>query len=231
MKDLFLLITIVRRDDANEYEEFYSSEGVGVVYTTPCNGTAHAKTLNLLGIERTEKSMLLSTVTSQTLKRLKRHLTVNMKIDLPDRGVAMAIPLSGVGGNRTLEFFHAGQQRSENIQTEDKSMESTHELIVAIYERGYTDMVMDAAREAGAAGGTTINAKGTAAGAEKFFGLTLAVEKEIVFIVSDVNKKKDIMKAIMQKAGVDSKAHALVFSLPVSDTAGFRFSDTIEKDA
>lgn len=231
MKDLFLLITIVRRDDANEYEEFYSSEGVGVVYTTPCNGTAHAKTLNLLGIERTEKSMLLSTVTSQTLKRLKRHLTMNMKIDLPDRGVAMAIPLSGVGGNRTLEFFHAGQQRSENIQTEDKSMESTHELIVAIYERGYTDMVMDAAREAGAAGGTTINAKGTAAGAEKFFGLTLAVEKEIVFIVSDVNKKKDIMKAIMQKAGVDSKAHAIVFSLPVSDTAGFRFSDTIEKDA
>ena len=231
MKDLFLLITIVRRDDANEYEEFYSSEGVGVVYTTPCNGTAHAKTLNLLGIERTEKSMLLSTVTSQTLKRLKRHLTMNMKIDLPDRGVAMAIPLSGVGGNRTLEFFHAGQQRSENIQTEDKSMESTHELIVAIYERGYTDMVMDAAREAGAAGGTTINAKGTAAGAEKFFGLTLAVEKEIVFIVSDVNKKKDIMKAIMQKAGVDSKAHALVFSLPVFDTAGFRFSDTIEKDA
>lgn len=231
MKDLFLLITIVRRDDAKEYEEFYSSEGVGVVYTTPCNGTAHAKTLNLLGIERTEKSMLLSTVTSQTLKRLKRHLTVNMKIDLPDRGVAMAIPLSGVGGNRTLEFFHAGQQRSENIKTEDKSMESTHELIVAIYERGYTDMVMDAAREAGAAGGTTINAKGTAAGAEKFFGLTLAVEKEIVFIVSDVNKKKDIMKAIMQKAGVDSKAHALVFSLPVSDTAGFRFSDTIEKDA
>ncbi|MBR2431341.1 MAG: P-II family nitrogen regulator [Clostridia bacterium] len=231
MKDLFLLITIVRRYDANEYEEFYSSEGVGVVYTTPCNGTAHAKTLNLLGIERTEKSMLLSTVTSQTLKRLKRHLTMNMKIDLPDRGVTMAIPLSGVGGNRTLEFFNAGQKTSENIQTEDNSMESTHELIVAIYERGYTDMVMDAAREAGAAGGTTINAKGTAAGAEKFFGLTLAVEKEIVFIVSDVNKKKDIMKAIMQKAGVDSKAHALVFSLPVSDTAGFRFSDTIEKDA
>ena len=231
MKDLFLLITIVRRDDAKEYEEFYSSEGVGVVYTTPCNGTAHAKTLNLLGIERTEKSMLLSTVTSQTLKRLKRHLTMNMKIDLPDRGVAMAIPLSGVGGNRTLEFFNAGQKTSENIQTEDNSMESTHELIVAIYERGYTDMVMDAAREAGAAGGTTINAKGTAAGAEKFFGLTLAVEKEIVFIVSDVNKKKDIMKAIMQKAGVDSKAHAIVFSLPVSDTAGFRFSDTIEKDA
>ena len=230
MKDLFLLMTIVRRKDAPEYEEFYRGEGVEVVYTTPCNGTAHAKTLDLLGIERTEKSMLLSTVTADTLKTLKRRLTVDMKIDLPDRGVAMAVPLSGVGGSRTLEYFTSGQTVADNTKTEDNTMQSSHELIMAIYEKGYTDLVMDAAREAGAGGGTTINAKGTGAGAEKFFGLSLAVEKEIVLIVSDVNKKKDIMKAIMQKAGVDSKAHALVFSLPVSTTAGFRFSDTIEKE-
>ena len=223
MKDLFLLITIVRRDDAKEYEEFYSSEGVGVVYTTPCNGTAHAKTLNLLGIERTEKSMLLSTVTSHTLKRLKRHLTVNMKIDLPDRGVAMAIPLSGVGGNRTLEFFHAGQQRSENIQTEDKSMESTHELIVAIYERGYTDMVMDAARKAGATGGTAVHAKGTGTDlARKFFGVSIAEEKELIFILARTEDRKAIMKGVMSGAGMQTEAQALVFSMPVSDLAGLR---------
>ena len=230
MKDLFLLMTIVRRKDAPEYEEFYRGEGVEVVYTTPCNGTAHAKTLDLLGVERTEKSMLLSTVTADTLKTLKRRLTVDMKIDLPDRGVAMAVPLSGVGGSRTLEYFTSGQTVADNTKTEDNTMQSSHELIMAIYEKGYTDLVMDAAREAGAGGGTTINAKGTGAGAEKFFGLSLAVEKEIVLIVSDVNKKKDIMKAIMQTAGIDSKAHALVFSLPVSTTAGFRFSDTIEKE-
>lgn len=223
-------MTIVRRKDAPEYEEFYRGEGVEVVYTTPCNGTAHAKTLDLLGVERTEKSMLLSTVTADTLKTLKRRLTVDMKIDLPDRGVAMAVPLSGVGGSRTLEYFTSGQIVADNTKTEDNTMQSSHELIIAIYEKGYTDLVMDAAREAGAGGGTTINAKGTGAGAEKFFGLSLAVEKEIVLIVSDVNKKKDIMKAIMQKAGIDSKAHALVFSLPVSTTAGFRFSDTIEKE-
>ena len=230
MKDLFLLITIVRRKDATEYETFYRNHGVDTVYTTACNGTAHAKTLSILGIERTEKSMLMSTVTDDTLKKLKRSLTLDMKIDLPDRGVAMAIPLSGVGGSRTLEYLTAGQITADNNKTEDNGMQSSHELIVAIYEKGYTDLVMDAAREAGAGGGTTINAKGTAAGAEKFFGLSLAVEKEMVFIVSSVDNKKDIMKAIMQKAGVDSKAHAIVFSLPVSATAGFRFADTVEKE-
>ncbi len=230
MKDLFLLLTIVRHSDAVEYEEFYAKEGVAMVYTAACNGTAHAKTLDLLGIERTQKAMLLSTVTADTLAKLKRDLTQRMQIDLPDRGVAMAIPLSGVGGSKTLEYFTSGQKQAENTQTEEDTMQSSHELIIAIYEKGYTDLVMDAAREAGARGGTTISAKGTAAGVEKFFGLTLAVEKEIVLIVSDAEGKKPIMKAIMQKAGTDSKAHAIVFSLPVSDTAGFRFADTVDKN-
>ena len=164
------------------------------------------------------------------MKTLTKALTVEMKIDLPNRGVAMAIPLSGIGGAHALEFFTAGQGPVSE-QTEEKKMQSDYELIVAIYEKGYTDLVMDAAREAGAGGGTTIRAKGTGAGAEKFFGLSLAVEKEIVFIVSHVNKKKEIMKAIMQKAGVETKAHALVFSLPVSETAGFRFADMVDKDS
>lgn len=231
MKNLYWLVTIIQRNDAQEYEEFYLSNGVGVAYSVPCNGTAHARTLNLLGLERTEKSMLFSVVTEDTLKLLKRRLTMEMKIDLPNRGVAMAVPMSGVGGKTALEYLSAGQELDITDKTEEKKMQSDYELIVAIYEKGYTDMVMDAAREAGARGGTTIKAKGTAAGAEKFFGLSLAVEKEIVFIVSSQEKKKDIMKAIMQKAGVDTKAHALAFSLPVSETAGFRFADTVEKES
>jgi nitrogen regulatory protein PII len=157
-----------------------------------------------------------------------------MKIDLPDRGIAVAIPLSGIGGAKALEYFKMGQTDNDadqnDQQTKEKNMQTAQELIMAIYEKGYTDLVMDAAREAGAAGGTTIKAKGTGAGAEKFFGLSLAEEKEIVLIVSSNEKKKDIMKAIMHKAGMDSKAHALVFSLPVTDTAGFRFSDTVDKE-
>jgi hypothetical protein len=68
------------------------------------------------------------------------------------------------------------------------------------------------------------------AASEKFFGITLAEEKEIVLIVSSTEQKKDIMRAIMQKAGIDTKAHALVFSLPVTDTAGFRLADTVDKE-
>ena len=221
-------MTIIQRQDTAEYENFYLGHGVNVSYSLPCSGTAHEKTLALLGIERTEKSVLFSAVPGELLESLMRKLTVEMKIDLPDRGIAVAIPFSGIGGLKTFEYFMGSDVAPE--KKEDDCMQSGYELIVTIYEKGYTDMVMDAAREAGARGGTTIRAKGTAAGAEKFFGLSIAEEKEMLFIVSTTEKKKDIMKAIMQNAGIETKAHALTFSLPVSDTAGFRFADTVDKD-
>ena len=230
MKNVYFLITIIRRSDAREYEEFYKKHNANALYAINCNGTVHKKTLDLLGIERSEKTMLTTVTSADTLKGLLRGLTTEMQIDLPDRGVAVAIPLASIGGARQLEFFTNSQ--IEDLQKEAEEMNSDFELIVAICEKGFTNTVMDAARSAGAGGGTTIKARGTGAqAAEKFFGISLAEEKEIIFIVSDVNKKKDIMRAIMHDAGISTDAHTLVFSLPVSATAGFRFADTVQKEA
>ena len=232
MKGLCLLITIIKRSDIKEYHEFFEKNSISVIYDTLGNGTAHEKTLALFGIEKNEKAVLLSLVTYPTLKKVLRGLALEMKIDLPDRGIAVAVPLASMGGAKALEYFSAGQEidETETSLNEEEKMQTVQELIVAIYQKGYTDMVMDAAREAGAGGGTTIRAKGTSAGAQKFFGLSLAEEKEMLFIVTQTEKKKDIMKAIMQKAGTDSEAHSLVFSLPVTDTAGFRFTDEVVKE-
>lgn len=236
MKGLCLLFTIIKRSDIKEYHDFFERNSVSVIYDTLGNGTAHEKTLALLGIEKNEKAVLISLVTYSTLKKVLRGLALEMKIDLPDRGIAVAIPLSSVGGAKALEYFSAGQDiddtnnEKDSSQNEEVKMQTVQELIVAIYEKGYTDMVMDAAREAGAGGGTTIRAKGTSAGAQKFFGLSLADEKEMLFIVTSTAKKKDIMKAIMQNAGMDSKAHSLVFALPVTESAGFRFTDEVVKE-
>lgn len=235
MKGLCLLFTIIKRSDIKEYHDFFERNSVSVIYETLANGTAHEKTLALLGIEKNEKAILISLITYPTLKKILQGLAREMKIDLPDRGIAVAIPLASVGGNKALEYFSAGQKIDNSDDAEasldkEEKMQTNQELIVAIYEKGYTDMVMDAAREAGARGGTTIRAKGTSAGAQKFFGLSLADEKEILFIVSQTSQKKDIMKAIMQHAGIESKAHSIVFSLPVTESAGFRFTDEVAKD-
>ncbi|MBR6709776.1 MAG: P-II family nitrogen regulator [Clostridia bacterium] len=225
MQNIRLFLTVTRRDDTERYTKFFARQGVPVIYTLPANGTASAKTLDLFGLEQTEKSMICAVVTAQRSAALVTALTEEMLIDLPDQGIAIAIPLSSMGGQTALSHFFPGELPADDRHEEKKKMnESNHELIIAISERGQIDLVMDAARAGGARGGTVIHAKGTAgAGAQTFFGVSIVEEKEMIFIVSDAESKREIMRSIMQKAGADTDARAVVFSLPVTEACGFRY--------
>lgn len=118
---------------------------------------------------------------------------------------------------------------NKTVAGEKPAVNSTHELIVVILSEGCSDMVMAAARPAGATGGTVLNGKGTGAReAEKFLGISLASEKDVVLIVADKNKKSAIMKAIMEKAGPGTEAGSICFSLPVTAVEGLRRLDDEE---
>ena len=101
--------------------------------------------------------------------------------------------------------------------------DTDYELLVAIANQGYIDTVIDAARSAKAGGGTVIHAKGTGMElAKKYLGVSLVEEKEVILIVTKSREKNQIMKAIMEQAGLDSKERTIVFSLPVTSVAGIR---------
>ena len=95
-------------------------------------------------------------------------------------------------------------------------------LIVAVANEGRTDTVMNAARAAGAAGGTVIHGKGTASEeAAHFFNISIASEKEMIFIVSKKEQKAQIMRSVLEKADPGTEAGAVLFSLPVTSVEGF----------
>ena len=96
--------------------------------------------------------------------------------------------------------------------------ENKKEIIVCIINNGFSDLVMGAAKRSGAKGGTTFHARGTGnADIEKFFGITISPEKEVVLIVVDVAIKDDVVSAIYKDAGLDTKGQGIVFTLPVDD--------------
>ncbi len=238
MNDFSLLFTIVRRDLTDAVLELYDSNEVTINYVVPCNGTARIHTLNLMGLEQTEKSLILSLTTESHARALRERLMYAISFNLPDTGVAFTVPISGLDGRKTFEYIvtceggdpalelakvisEESTEKSDN-QKEENKMDAQNELIIAICEAGYTDLVMDAARAAGARGGTTIKAKGTGVhNAEKFFGVTIARERELVLIVCPSEKRNEIMTAIKKDAGITTKAHTLMFSLPVSSADGF----------
>lgn len=221
MGNLYMMTTIVDRKIAKKYTELYHANNLHVAFLSLGYGTVSNEIMDYLGLESNEKAVAFSVIEESTWITIKRQLEKVLQIDAPGGGIAFTIPLSSIGGKKALQFLI----ESENYEKEEESTlkNTTHDLIVIIAEQGHTELIMEAARNAGAYGGTVIHAKGTGMeAAEKFMGVSLAAEKELIFIVAKTEQKNPIMQAIMTKAGPDSKAKAITFSLPVTDTAGLR---------
>ncbi len=100
-------------------------------------------------------------------------------------------------------------------------MKFEHEVIFCIVNSGYSDVVMDAARELGAGGGTVIHARGTANPAsEKLFSISIQPEKEIVMILVPSAIKDDILHALYKAVGLKTDGQGIAFALPVDDVVG-----------
>ena len=170
-------------------------------------------------------AVLLAVVTAESWQKIQKDLRRKMQIDVPGTGIAFIVPLSSIGGKRALMFLT--EHQSLTWKEESTLKDTRYELLLVVANQGYTGSIMDAARTAGAGGGTVIHAKGTGMeGAAAFLGVELVNEKELVLIVSRTSQKNTIMKAIME--GANPKAGAIVFSLPVTDTAGLRLMEEDE---
>lgn len=229
MNTLYLMVTITGRNMTRRFVRFYEEAELPVSVITLGAGTASSEILDYFGLDGSEKSVMFHMVTDEKWKEVKHQLRMKMSIDIPGIGIAFLIPVSSIGGGKALRYLTAGQKFAKG---EESSLKDTkYELLVTISNQGYTEKIMDAARKVHAAGGTVIHAKGTGSQlAEKFMGMTLVPEKEMIFIVVRSERKNDIMRAIMDEAGPGTKAGAVVFSLPVTDTAGMRLIEEIEEE-
>ena len=223
MSEVCYMITITERSREKAFIRLYSEHGVDLSFITYGNGTATSEVLDTFGLEASEKSIMGSFVTSDNFTSIKKDLQRRFHIDVPGTGVVFIIPLSSIGGKKQLSFLLGSQ---EYVRGEESTMKNTEtELIVVIANHGHTETIMDAARSAGVGGGTIIHAKGTGAqGTDKFMGMVIAEKKEMLCMVVNTASRDNVMRAIMDNAGLRTEAQAVVFSLPVSATAGLRLA-------
>lgn len=229
MSGLYLMTTIANRNMLPKFLGFYQEQGVLVNLITLGRGTATSEVMDYFGLESAEKAVLFGVVTDESWKSLKKALQNRFRIDVPGTGIAFTVPLASIGGKRELKFL---TEHQDFVKGEEGTLkDTTHELLVVIANQGYSNLIMEAAKSAGAGGGTVIHARGTGMErAESFFGVSLASEKEIIFIVSRTGQRNGIMKAVMKDAGMESKAKSIIFSLPVTSTAGLRLVEDEQSD-
>ncbi|MCD8384435.1 MAG: P-II family nitrogen regulator [Clostridiales bacterium] len=146
MSELYMMVAIADRKLRRRFSDFFQEQRLDVVLTTGGKGTAVSEMLDYFGLESSEKTVFFSFVTGERWKLVRKGLQTRLNIDVPGTGVAFTVPMSSVGGKRTLLFLTANQ---EFVKGEESVLQDTkYELLVTVADQGNTDLIMDAARQA-----------------------------------------------------------------------------------
>lgn len=211
------LISIIQPEFLPELTAICQELSIPVTLALYGHGTATKSMRSVLGIESTDKRIVITVADERSTSELIEAERQRLYIDAPGNGIVISLPVKSLGGAAAMAILNqSGEKKKAPVIDPD------YELVLVIANEGATDLVMDAARAAGARGGTVLHAKGTGSKeAERFYSVSIASEKECVLIVAAKESKADIMSAILQKAGKGTRADAFVFSLPVSKVGGF----------
>lgn len=212
------LISVVNPGAMDRVCEIAAALDLPQTVTLLGHGTAVQSMLDLLGIESTEKRVIMTVANPEKTRKFIKEMRRQVYIGIPGHGIIMAVPIKSVGGGKTLAYLNNGEQQPARYTPE---LSDRYELIVIVANEGRTDQVMNAARAAGATGGTVLHGKGTGSQNKKFYNVSIAAEKEVILMVAQNDRKAVIMQSVLHHAGPDSEAGAILFSLPVSEVAGF----------
>ena len=185
-----LLISIVPRNSGELICDAAKSAGAGGGTIAMGRGTASNGILQLLGLGDTSKDIVYILIKSE------------LKADIYDAIEKAAEKKSHFGVMFTLntsDFIRAGHlnEKSNESKGEETMSDKNYQMINVIVNKGYAEDAMEAARKAGAGGGTIIGARGTAKeGDAAFFGMKIVPEKEMLMILVPAEKKSAIVEAI-----------------------------------
>ena len=217
--ELCLLSVICDRDRIKVVEDALEKHKMFFSLMTLGRGTANSKILSYLGLGETEKAIFCCVLPKEEAIKTNAEIDKTLEFEKPGQGISFTVKLDN-GCYRKPVHFMDGENEEEHMQKE-----AVHDLIMIVLNRGYCEDVMDAAREVGAMGGTVMHARGCgSASVEKFFGMVIAPEKELIWMVTTKALSPDIMAAVSEKTGPETDAGAVSFSISVNDVHGINLS-------
>ena len=210
---------------AEKAVKLFLQHGVPIQYKISGMGTATSEMMDLLGLGTAEKTVIASILPRDKAKDLLLQFRELLEdLERKNRGIAFTLPVLSLNKLLARMMGRIQTQTDEEERKEVPAMsERTYDLITAIVNQGYSEEVMNAARAAGAQGGTVLHSR-RVGDSESLatLGLSVQEEKEMILIVADREKKKEIMQAIGEKCGVHSDAKGVVLSLPIDDAVGLK---------
>lgn len=209
-KDIYICHMIVTDSKASKVEQLFRKHRAGFVLTQPCKGTVNQRILNAIGINSSARSYIHGMFTKGHLKEFMGEAKTKFHLDEPGHGILFVKQTRNiyVGGNHCFP-----ESENDNMTNEA--------LITVITNYGKTDDLIKAARDNGARGATILKAHGTVSeDAQKFFGVPIEPEKEVVLLIVNKEIERQVMEAIHTEGNFDKASNGIVFSQELSYTLG-----------
>lgn len=113
IKKLKLIITVVDRAKTEFYLDVFSQFEVNFQMVTGGKGTARSEIIEMLGLS-THKAVILSVVREDTVAPVMKCLEEKFETIKNGKGIAIAVPLSGVIGVNMYQFLSNNKQGRED---------------------------------------------------------------------------------------------------------------------
>ena len=222
------LLCLISNDKEDKIiKPLYDKYNMPFNIATHGEGTAPSSTLEYFGLEDIKKYIYFSLINEKQKKDILESIKTNLELYKPGEGICFTIPLSGstkylLDKLNTEDNMKENKPVKEKEQKEKKKNKKIHHLIVTIIAEGYSEKVMNTAKNAGAGGGTLINGRSIYQTNSKrqFLGFSIEPEKDLILIVTEEDKKNDIMNAIVKETGLKTEGGGIIFSLPITEAIG-----------
>ena len=100
-------------------------------------------------------------------------------------------------------------------------MDTKYNLIVCIVNSGFSELVMEAARNVGATGGTILNARGTVKEeAASIFNIPIHPEKDMIYIIVKTEIRDKVLHELYKTVGLSKESNGIAFSIPIDNLVG-----------
>lgn len=179
-------------------------------------GTVKNELLNILGILDIRKEIVFSIIDGKEEDVFFDKLCQEFHLDKPHKGIAFSM---------SLEYF-VKIKNSESVANPGSAgsggvNDLQYKAIFVIVDKGSVEDVLEAAESAGSTGATVIHSRGSSSKEkETLFGIKIEPEKDIILILSKVQKATSIVEAIEQRLKINQSDAGIIFVLDVSKAIG-----------
>ena len=222
-----MAVLVTREEERKKLEELLEARRVPICYQCRGRGTATSEMLDIFGLSGSVRLITFGILPKHGVQGLFEEAEERLGLSRKGAGIAFTVPVIGmqhpVFQVLSEETGVPEQRPAEGMEQkrEEGKQHMTHVVIWVSVESGYSDEVADAARSAGANGGTVVHGlQRNSARVSDLFGVSSKEERDFVMIVAPKEKKTEIMEKIRETCGLSTKAHGVILALPVDEAFG-----------